>query len=78
MDKYNIPDQRRHSKDPKIQPRKSVRFVEKPEESEENEWDLIASEYKVKKIIGKGTFGQVAKVKHVKTKKKYAIKLLSD
>ena len=41
-------------------------------------WRDITSDYKIIKLIGQGTFGQVVKAKHRATGEYVAIKLISD
>jgi serine/threonine protein kinase len=43
-----------------------------------NDWDYIRKDYKLKELLGSGTYGTVYKVKHRVTKKEYAVKHLKD
>ena len=45
---------------------------------EKNIWSDIEVTYTVLKVIGVGSFGQVVKAEHKKTKKVVAIKLIED
>lgn len=45
---------------------------------EQTEWSYIRKEYKIKKWLGEGTYGQVVKAKCRKTGRYFAIKLIKD
>ena len=40
-------------------------------------WKQVKQEYKLMKVLGAGTFGQVVYAKHRKTEKKMAIKFIT-